>query len=138
LPTTFSCVDCGEPITESMVLCPWCGSERNRFDANTPLSHVCPDCHRGVLPEWRFCPWCYGAGFASPSETTTRGVRYHSHCTHCNGKLMRFMRYCPWCHRKVRKPWRVRPFGEVCGSCGWSVDSEFWTYCPWCKQCLVG
>jgi len=137
LPATFGCVDCGEPLIESMAICPWCGSERNRFDANTPFSHVCPDCHKGVLPEWRFCPWCYGPGFDSPSVTATRGVRYQGHCTHCNGKLMRFMRYCPWCHRKVRKPWRVRPFGEVCGSCGWSVDSEFWTYCPWCKACLV-
>jgi hypothetical protein len=50
---------------------------------------------------------------------------------------MRFMRYCPWCHRKVRKPWQVRPFHEICGRCGWSVDSVFWNYCPWCKQRLI-
>jgi serine/threonine protein kinase len=133
----FRCVDCGEPIAESMLACPWCGSERNRFDANSLFSHICPHCHKGVLPEWRFCPWCYGAGFASPSSDRTRGVRYHARCKYCDGKLMRFMRYCPWCHRKVRRPWRIRPFPEVCDRCGWSVDSEFWNYCPWCKQCLV-
>ena len=131
------CVDCGEPIAESMALCPWCGSRRNDYDSTTRLEHVCPRCHKGVLPEWRFCPWCYGPGFASPASTQTRGVRYHSRCSHCRGGLMRFMRYCPWCRRKVRKPWQVRPFREVCGRCGWSLDSEFWTYCPWCEQCLV-
>jgi serine/threonine protein kinase len=137
LPTVFKCIDCSEPIAESMLICPWCGSDRNRFDTNTPFSHVCPRCHRGVLPEWRFCPWCYGPGFDSPAETQTKGVRYHSRCKYCNGKLMRFMRYCPWCRRKVQKPWHVRPFPEICKRCGWSVDSSFWNYCPWCKQSLV-
>lgn len=137
LSAPFRCVDCGEPIAESMALCPWCGSERNRFDLKTERSHLCPRCLKGVLPEWRFCPWCFGPGFKSPSSTPTRGVRYHGRCNHCQGKLMRFMRYCPWCRRKVRKPWQVRPFREVCNGCKWSVDSEFWTYCPWCKQCLV-
>jgi hypothetical protein len=137
LSVPFRCVDCGEPIAESMVMCPWCGSERNRFDVNTQFSHLCPRCHKGVLPEWRFCPWCYGPGFRSPSSVPTKGVRYHGRCSHCKGKLMRFMRYCPWCRRKVRKPWHVRPFREVCRACKWSVDSEFWIYCPWCKQCLV-
>ncbi|MBN1362072.1 MAG: protein kinase [Sedimentisphaerales bacterium] len=138
LTASCRCVDCGEPIAESMAMCPWCGSERNRFDDSTQASHVCPRCHKGVLPEWRFCPWCYGPGFKSPSSTPTKGVRYHGRCTHCKGKLMRFMRYCPWCRRKVRKPWQVRPFREVCGACKCSVDSDFWIYCPWCTQCLVG
>ena len=133
----FRCVDCAEPIAESMLVCPWCGSDRNRFDTETPFSHVCTRCRRGVLPEWRFCPWCYGPGFHSPADTRTKGVRYHSRCKYCHGKLMRFMRYCPWCRRKVRKPWQVRPFPEICKRCGWSVDSAFWTYCPWCKQSLV-
>lgn len=137
LSVSFRCVDCGEPIAESMMMCPWCGSERNRFDANTQTSHVCPRCLKGVLPEWRFCPWCYGPGFKSPQSALTKGVRYQSRCTHCKGRLMRFMRYCPWCRRKVRKPWHVRPFRDVCPSCRWSVDSELWVYCPWCKQCLV-
>lgn len=137
LSTVFRCVDCGEPISESMLICPWCGSERNRFDDNTPLSHVCHRCHRGVLPEWHYCPWCYGPGFASPSDIKTPGVKYHRHCKYCNGKIMRFMRYCPWCRRKIKHPWQIHPFPEICTSCGWSVDSEYWNYCPWCRQVLV-
>jgi serine/threonine-protein kinase len=135
--TLFRCVDCREPIAEGMSVCPWCGSSRNRFDTRTQFSRICPDCHKGVLPEWRFCPWCYGPGFASPSERATDGVRYQARCKHCGGKMLRFMRYCPWCHRKVRQPWRVAAFPEVCGRCKWSVDSEFWNYCPWCSQGLV-
>jgi len=133
----FRCVDCGEAIGEAMSVCPWCGSDRNRFDTRSQYSQICPDCHKGVLPEWRFCPWCYGPGFASPSSKSTRGVRYHSKCRHCGGKLLRFMRYCPWCHRKVRQPWKVVAFPEVCGRCKWPVDSEFWNYCPWCEQSLL-
>jgi len=133
----FRCVECGEPIAEGMLLCPWCGSRRNRFESRTPFSYICPRCGRGVLPEWRFCPWCYGAGFDSPSAARSTGVRYNAKCKYCDGKLMRFMCYCPWCHRKVRQPWQVRPFPEICARCGWSVDSAFWNYCPWCKQSLV-
>ena len=137
LPAVFRCAECGEPIAESMFVCPWCGTERNRFDSNSQFSHICPRCHKGVLPEWRFCPWCYGPGFKSPSSTRSSGVRYRAHCKYCHGKLMRFMRYCPWCRRKVQRPWQVQPFPEICGRCGWSVDSTFWHYCPWCKQRLV-
>jgi serine/threonine protein kinase len=136
-PGLFKCTACGQPIAESMILCPWCGSDRNRFDRRTTFSHVCPTCRKGVLPEWRFCPWCYRAGFRSPSSTRSAGVRYNSRCKYCNAKMMRFMRYCPWCHRKVRKPWRVRPFPEICTKCGWSVDTEFWSYCPWCEHSLI-
>jgi serine/threonine-protein kinase len=131
------CMKCGEPIAESMSLCPWCGTSRNRFASRTRFSHVCPHCDKGVLPEWRFCPWCYGPGFESPSPVRSTGVRYNSKCKFCYGRMMRFMRYCPWCHRKVRRPRPVRTFPEVCAKCGWSVDSTFWNYCPWCKQSLV-
>ena len=136
-PVIFRCVECGEPIAESMAVCPWCGSRRNRFDTHNEFSYICPRCHKGVLAEWRFCPWCYGAGFKSPSSERSKGVRYHDRCKYCNGRLMRFMRYCPWCRRKVRQKWGVRPFPEVCGRCGWPVDSGFWNYCPWCKQGLL-
>jgi len=138
LATRFSCVDCGEPIAESMLVCPWCGSERNRFDSRTEFSHICPRCHRGVLPEWRFCPWCYGPGFAHPADRPTPGVRYHDRCRYCGGKLIRFMRYCPWCRRKVRRPWQLRSLPHLCGRCGSSVDADFWEYCPWCSQRLSG
>ncbi|MFZ2147579.1 MAG: serine/threonine-protein kinase [Sedimentisphaerales bacterium] len=132
----FRCVNCDEPIAETMQLCPWCGSEKNRFDTRSQFTHICPRCHKGVLPEWRFCPWCYGPGLDSPSSIRSAGVYYHALCKYCDGKLMRFMRYCPWCHRKVRQPWRIRLFPEICGRCGWSIDSDFWNYCPWCKQDL--
>ena len=136
LPATYRCVECKEPIAESMKACPWCGSGRNRFDTTSQFGHICRRCHKGVLPEWRYCPWCYGAGLASPSDLRTPGVRYHSKCKYCEGRLMRFMRYCPWCRRKVRHGWDVWPFPETCGKCGWGVDSAFWTRCPWCAAAL--
>ncbi len=133
---TLRCVECKEPIAESMKICPWCGSGRNRFDCDSQFSHICGRCHKGVLPEWRFCPWCYGAGFASPSTSPTPGVRYQTKCKYCDGKLMRFMRYCPWCRRKVRQSPDVWPFPQRCGSCGWGVDTAYWNYCPWCAAGL--
>ena len=137
LDCRFRCVDCGEPIAESMLCCPWCASRRNRFDKTTVFSHVCPDCRKGVLPEWRFCPWCYGPGFASTASTRTPGTRYHDYCRHCQGRLIRFMHYCPWCHRKIRRPWRAKPFPDTCPQCRWSIDTEFWDYCPWCAITLA-
>lgn len=136
--TFYRCVDCNEPIAESMLICPWCGSSRNRFDTRSRFDYICTRCHRGVLPEWRFCPWCYGPGFESPSSKRSPGVRYWAKCKYCKGGLMRFMRYCPWCRRKVHKAWHVRPFPEVCNRCNWSLDSSFWNYCPWCGQILLG
>ena len=138
LNSVFRCVDCDEPISESMQICPWCGSDRNRFDTTTLFDRICPRCHRGISNYWHYCPWCYGSGFETDPSGRKVGVRYHTKCKYCKGKLMRFMRYCPWCHRKVRKPWHIRPFPEVCSRCGWSVDSTFWRCCPWCKQNLTG
>jgi len=135
-PVTFRCVECGEPVAESMQVCPWCATAKNRFDANSQFDHLCPRCHKGVLPEWKYCPWCFGPGFKSPASRKTPGARYHSQCRHCKGRLMRFMKYCPWCRRKVDQPWDVAPFPEFCGQCGWSVDSEFWSTCPWCEHDL--
>ena len=137
LGAAFECTKCGEPITEAMQICPWCGTERNLFDSRSTFERVCPDCHKGVLPEWRYCPWCYGPGFDSPSETKSTGVRYHGKCRHCGGKLMRFMVYCPWCQRKVQRPWRVSAFGEICSKCHGPVDTDFWIHCPWCTQQLI-
>jgi len=137
-PHLLRCVDCHEPIDETMSVCPWCSSTRNRYDTRSRFSHICPRCHRGVLPEWRFCPWCYGPGFKSPAESPTPGVRYHDKCCYCHGKIMRFMRYCPWCRRKIRKTWQIRPFPEICNQCHGPVDTDFWNYCPWCAQNLNG
>jgi len=131
------CKDCGEPVAESMQCCPWCGSERNRFDDNSRFSYFCERCRKGIRPEWPYCPWCYGSGYVPQEPTGGSGPEYHGRCEHCSGKLMRFMRYCPWCRRKVRKKWQVRPFPELCAHCGWSVDANYWNWCPWCEQRIV-
>ncbi|MDT8300290.1 MAG: serine/threonine-protein kinase [Sedimentisphaerales bacterium] len=138
LNPVFRCVNCNEPISESMLLCPWCGTDRNRFDTTTQFDRICPRCHKGISNEWHYCPWCYGSGFETHPSERKNSIRYYAKCKYCKGKLIRFMRYCPWCHRKIRQPWHLRPFPEICGRCGWSVDSTFWRCCPWCKQNLTG
>lgn len=130
-----NCVDCGEAISESMILCPWCGSEANRFADSTHLTHYCGRCTRGMLAEWCYCPWCYGPGYEPTRTRPTPSVRYHATCRRCNGKLLRFMRYCPWCKHKT-PPWQVRLFPDKCGHCKGPVDLEYWHYCPWCKEGL--
>jgi serine/threonine-protein kinase len=137
LSPVFRCVNCDELISESMRLCPWCGTDRNHFDTTTQFDRICPRCHKGISNEWHYCPWCYGSGFETQPSRRKTGIRYHAKCKYCKGKLVRFMRYCPWCHRKIRKPWQPRPFPEICNRCGWSVDSTFWRCCPWCKQNLI-
>lgn len=132
---TKSCVGCGEPVAESMQCCPWCGSEKNRFDNSTSFSHLCHRCHRGVAPEWNYCPWCYGPGFI-PQDPGPVKIKYNARCSHCLGKMMNFMKYCPWCHQKPKSKWQVHPFPEICGSCGCSVDSNYWLFCPWCCEKL--
>ncbi len=132
-----SCVDCGEPVSEQMKVCPWCGSDKNKFDYVTNLEHVCPRCRRGIKSEWAYCPWCYGGGFEPVENSITTKYKYHGRCGYCDGRMSRFMRYCPWCRRKRRKGWVVWPFPETCRKCGWSVDSAFWRYCPWCENVIV-
>ncbi len=137
-PVTTECCACGEPISEFMQICPWCGSEDNRFDETTMFTHVCPRCRSGMKPEWKYCPWCWGKGLEpQEKEDADQSISYHSRCKKCGGKVMRFMKYCPWCHAKIRKKWDVWPFPEKCGSCGWSVDSNYWSYCPWCRHIIV-
>ena len=136
-PLLYLCVDCGEPVAEAMRICPWCSSTKNRYDDCTQLTHICSRCHKGILGEWRYCPWCYGSGFEPQIPEKRLNIAHHAHCSHCSGKITRFMRYCPWCRRKHQKPWRVWPFPEICGKCGWSVDTNYWNYCPWCKQSLI-
>ena len=131
LPTNQPCVDCGEPLSEAMCLCPWCGSERNRFDSTTHYRYTCRRCTRGMLPEWSYCPWCYGPGYEPIQTKATTGLRAHGTCRRCHGKLWRFMRYCPTCKSKV-PPWSVPVFPETCTQCKGPVDHEFWHYCPWC------
>ena len=136
LGTLFACVDCGEPLAEPMQCCPWCGSERNRFDDRSQFTHICHHCHRGVAPDWHYCPWCRKGGFI-PQEPNGVKPDYKTKCTHCGGKMTNFMKYCPWCHKKPKKPWHLRPFPEVCTTCGNSVDTNYWIVCPWCTAKLV-
>lgn len=136
-PVLHTCIDCGEPIAESMQCCPWCGSTRNKYDYRTPFTHICVRCHKGISPEWPYCPWCYGPGYKTQqTEKNHHQIQYKTHCGHCGGKMMNFMRYCPWCHRKQSKKYQVNPFPEICMKCGWSVDTDYWIYCPWCEQKL--
>lgn len=128
----FGCVTCGEPISEIMSGCPWCGERGNRFEHASAFPDYCPDCRKGVLPEWRYCPWCYGPGFATHADRRRQDRRYKSKCSECSGKLMPFMKFCPWCRRKVKRAWRIHPFPERCPRCRWSVDTSFWGNCPWC------
>ncbi len=137
LPDIYQCVDCGEPVAERMAICPWCKSTRNHFDDRTAFTHICTRCRKGISPAWDYCPWCFGPGFKSQQLYQPQKIHYNAQCKHCHGKLMRFMRYCPWCNRKVRKPWVAAPFPEICTTCGWSVDSNYWNYCPWCTQRLI-
>ena len=137
LADVFACSGCGEPVSERMQVCPWCGTSRNRYDDRTRFNHICTRCHKGISPAWSYCPWCYGAGYLPQPDANGRPLPYHDSCRHCGGKLMRFMRYCPWCRRKVRKPWVASPFPETCAACGWSVDSDYWNYCPWCTGRLI-
>jgi serine/threonine-protein kinase len=136
LSKLHACVDCGEPIAEPMQACPWCGSERNRFDDRSQLSHICHHCHRGVAPDWHYCPWCYSPGFI-PQEPNGIRPDYKTKCDHCGGKMTNFMKYCPWCRRKPKHAWHLPPFAEVCNACGNSVDTNFWIVCPWCTAKLV-
>ena len=137
LPDLQPCVDCGEPVSERMTVCPFCKSTRNRYDDRTAFTHICTRCHKGISPHWNYCPWCYGPGFEPQKSEPSQRISCHANCRHCDGKLMRFMRYCPWCNRKTRKAWTASPFPETCGNCGWSVDSSYFNYCPWCAQRLI-
>ena len=133
----YSCRGCGEPVAESMQICPWCRSESNRFDNSTIFTHICHRCHKGISGQWSYCPWCYGAGFLVQDVKEEPKLSYQDRCNLCNGKIMRFMKYCPWCHRRIHRPWQVWLFPEICNKCGWSVDTAFWNYCPWCTQRLI-
>lgn len=128
----FACCECGEPVAESMRICPWCGHEGHRFDEQTRFPLSCPRCRHGVMPQWEYCPWCREGPFETIKRASKAPLRYGESCDCCGGRLMRFMNYCPWCRRKVRTAWEAPMFPETCNKCTWPVDSSFWHYCPWC------
>lgn len=139
LGVVYSCEKCNGPVTEAMQCCPWCGSDRRKFKNETRFPQCCPRCYRGMKLDWQYCPWCYGPGFEPPNDREYSDSRYVAKCsnTNCERKdLMPFMRYCPWCRRKVRRKWKLPESKDLCGSCKWGVDTEFWNYCPWCSSGL--
>jgi serine/threonine protein kinase len=132
------CGRCGGPIAESMLHCPWCGTQRPRHNGETRRRERCPRCKRGRNPDWRFCPWCWGSGFKQVSDREYKDAHYTARCKNsaCTRKsLSPFMRYCPWCRTKVQKRWSIEG-GHRCHRCDWDVLPEFWHSCPWCGASL--
>lgn len=131
---TGTCKKCHGPVAESMMACPWCGSDRKQHVIESSFPQVCPRCSGGLKLDWPYCPWCYGYKFDLASDRSYTDRRYTSHCKNeaCGGQLMPFMRYCPWCRRKVQRKWKLAGTTENCNSCGWGVTRDYWSYCPWC------
>ena len=135
------CSKCGGPVSEAMITCPWCGTERRIHRGETRFTAVCPRCKRGVKSDWRFCPWCYGGAINPGSRLRYSDVRYTAYCSNpdCPDKLlMPYMRYCPWCRRKVTRRWPIAGSRSRCPRCGWGVLPEYWEFCPWCGKKLSG
>ncbi len=133
----FDCYDCGGPVVEAMLACPWCGAGDHSFAEVTRYKRVCPRCERGMAADWRFCPWCYGAGFDNVTPRRSRPqATVHCRAGGCRGPLPVYARYCPWCRHKVRRRWVAAGFGERCTSCDSEVARDFWEHCPWCRAAL--
>jgi serine/threonine-protein kinase len=129
------CGKCHGPISESMLFCPWCATERKRHNGATKRRLRCPRCKRGRNPDWRYCPWCWGPGFSKVAEREYKDAGYTARCPNrsCSRHAISpLMRYCPWCHTKIKKPWKLGRGSEKCRRCDWGVLTEFWTACPWC------
>jgi serine/threonine-protein kinase len=134
LELKFKCNECAGPISEYMMNCPWCGTDKNSFKGLTSFGAVCKRCEHGVKDEWDYCPWCYGKKFTWADVWMTDDKRYVKKCPNrycAERKIMRWMHYCPWCHVKLR-PWRVPQFEGRCKKCRSSVAADYWDYCAWC------
>ena len=137
LQARYKCKKCTGPVSESMRVCPWCGTQRNRHKHTTRFPAQCNRCHRGMKLDWQYCPWCYGPGYEPHSARRYSDTEYQGRCTNsaCERKeLMPFMRYCPWCHRKVRRKWKIPGANALCSSCNWGTLPEFWSFCAWCGK----
>ena len=149
-----ACAHCAGPVSDLMTGCPWCGTPLKRKkngalnvtalnaragEAKPAFPAECPRCHRGAKLDWQYCGWCYGGAFEVETQRTYEDKRYTQRCSNsaCRGELMPYMRFCPWCRTKVRRVWKLEGSRESCGSCGWGVDTDFWSYCPWCTKGLV-
>ena len=138
LATRYQCRKCTGPVSESMLGCPWCGTDNPTRGSDSVMPSSCPRCDRGVKNDWDYCAWCYGPGFEPETTRVYPDQRYTARCSNarCKGLLMPFMRYCPWCRSKVRKPWKIAGHKDNCPSCHWSIAKEFWNYCAWCKKAI--
>jgi serine/threonine-protein kinase len=135
----FRCNRCSGPISEFMLVCPWCGDTGNSFLGIGTFPDVCAECERGVHADWRFCPWCYGPGFRTVSRQASDDARYGGRCPNprCREtRLLPHMRHCPWCNARLR-PWRSRVLAGRCPGCKASVANDYWERCPWCGKDLV-
>lgn len=144
LQVNATCDNCGEPVSEIMQACPWCGIKRDKHRDETSFPARCKRCKRGVKLDWKYCPWCYGGAIGPQSPRTFTDKRYSARCPSrsCPRRsIMPFMRYCPWCRVKIRRNWPIPPpRGDAeapkarCSRCGNGVVDEFWEYCPWCGK----
>jgi serine/threonine-protein kinase len=149
-----ACAHCTGPVSDLMSACPWCGTsiKKNKngglnitslsgrkSDTQQAFPAECPRCHRGAKLDWKYCGWCYGSAFEVETQRSYPDKRYTQRCSNsaCRGELMPYMRYCPWCRTKIRRAWKLAGSRESCGSCGWGVDTDFWTYCPWCTRAIT-
>jgi hypothetical protein len=135
LETRHRCSRCGNPVSEEMAFCPWCGRGRQTHRGEHRFPARCPRCRRGLKLDWRFCPWCYGGAVGPLSNRTYNDKRYVSKCANpdCVEKdQMPFMRYCPWCKRKTKRAWKIPASTDKCPRCRWGIVKEYWRYCPWC------
>jgi serine/threonine protein kinase len=135
----YRCCKCNGPISEYMIYCPWCGSNKNSFKGITSFPSVCRACHHGIMEEWDYCPWCYGKKFSWSDAWVKNDKRYVKKCPnkYCGErKVMLWMHYCPWCHAKL-KPWKHPHLKGSCKKCKWSIAEDYWEYCPWCGEAVT-
>lgn len=136
LDLRYKCGKCAGPISEFMMFCPWCGTDKNSFKGLSNFPAVCDRCEHGVKDEWEYCPWCYRKKFAWVDVWVSKDPRYVRNCPNrrCGErKIMRWMHYCPWCHTKLR-PWIVRQLDGRCKKCSWSIAADYWEHCAWCGE----
>ncbi|MDF1564153.1 MAG: serine/threonine-protein kinase [Deltaproteobacteria bacterium] len=124
------CVRCQGPVSEAMLMCPWCG-DLLRFRSEATFPRYCARCEHGIHENWRYCPWCHETFHQGSGDGQRHGDRrYTDHCDGCHKPLMPFSSCCPWCQKEHR--WEVPGMEKHCKGCGWTVIGELFAWCPWC------
>jgi hypothetical protein len=128
------CVRCRGPVSEAMLLCPWCG-DLLRFRGEASFPRYCARCEHGIHDNWRYCAWCHETFHEGSGDGRRHGDRrYHDHCSRCEGPLMPLSSCCPWCATVYT--WQIPGMTQTCHGCGWSVAGELFAWCPWCGEQL--